>query len=415
MMNKQNEKITLSPAQLEGLGKVGDTANQIAELVKLARAALETIRDRIDIDDIADRIGPEVEALTQTLGELTTFLEIDSLEALHEFTHENLQRLDQAHIKEAAPELIRLIGALYDSGLLKILLPLLKQMETLTANIDPEQLSVKLQQINDNLRYWTTTARAGARILADHLVAINLPDKVAIIEEMADQWWQIAMRAKKLAQGDANNLADRLEWLLGQAEHWGNQLEIAMGTINDLAPEIRNSMGSSAIGAKLAVGVMEWMEIATQAKALIQGDAESLSKRVRTMLDSVHEAGVDKMVPEIRILIDTINRTGLLLKINILLTALEPHMPSDEQLKVWIEQGAVLTQRYQPQIAGALPALNGALKAMEGAEQKGGGIFGLLGIVFSRKTQYVLKFIIEFTYRFLRGNKEQAGSSKSRN
>lgn len=598
-LQEGNAEVTLSAGQLEGLGKIGDAANQITELLKLALTALESMRDSIDIDAIADRVGPEVEALIQTLGELINFLGIDSAETLQRSVHENLQALEAAQLHETAPEMIQLLGALHSSGLLKILPPLLEQVGTLTAeldaealddrlkalntnlhywtltaregariitdqigeldlpekaailediadqwwhialrakrlaqgdaenlgdrvewllsqaehwngqlavaygtvrdlapellsevdfsaigakvaagalewvdiarqagdlvkgdaesltvriqtmlegaraagldqmipelitllgalhnsgllkvlpplleqvgpltaDLDAEALSERLKSLNENLRYWATTAREGARVVADQIGELDLPEKVAVLEDMADQWWHIALRAKSLAQGDAENLGERLEWLLGQAEHWSGQLAVAVGTVRDLAPELLNEVDLGAIGAKVAAGALEWIDIARQATDLVKGDAESLAARIQVMLEGAREAGLDQMIPELMTLLGTVNRAGLLRKVNTLLAAVEPHIPADDQLKNWIEQGTVLAQRYQPQIAGALPALDATFKVMEGTEKKGGGLFGLLGIVFSRKTQYLLRFVIEFAYRFLRGNK----------
>ncbi|APZ42891.1 hypothetical protein [Acidihalobacter ferrooxydans] len=405
-LQDQNAEVTLTAGQLEGLGKVGDTANQITDLLKMAQAALESMRDSIDIDGMADKIGPQVEALLQTLTELMHFVGIESAEDLQNSVHANLQAMETAKVREATPELINLVGALHASGLLKVLPPLLEQIGTLTADLDTEALGERLNSLNENLRYWTATAREGARIIGEQIVQMDLPDKIAVIEDIADQWWHIALRAKRLAQGDAENIGERVEWLLGQAEYWGGHLAVAVGTVRDLAPELLSEVDFGALGAKVGAGALEWIDIARMGTTLVKGDADSLAARVRTMLEGAREAGLDQMIPELMTMLGTVNRTGLLRKLNMVLTAAEPHMPADDQLKAWIEQGAVLAQRYQPQIAGALPALDATFKVMEGTEQKGGGIFGLLGIVFSRKTQYLLRFVVEFAYRLLRGNKD---------
>ena len=355
---------------------------------------------------MAENVGGQIEALIQTLGEIADFLGIHSAEDLQNSVHANLEALESAKALEAAPELINLLGALHTSGLLKVLPPLLEQIGALTADLDPEKLGQRLHQLNVNLRYWADTAREGVRILSDQITAMDIPDKVAVLEEIADQWWHIAMRAKRLAQGDAETLGVRVEWLLDQAEYWGAQLGVAIDTLRDLAPEILRELDYGALGEKIRDGFLGWYEIGVMATTLIKGDSDSLVKRIRELLESAQSAGLDKMIPELMNMLATVNRTGLLRKVNTVLTALEPHLPADEALKAWIEQGAVLAQRYQPQIAGALPALDATFKVMEGTEQKGGGLFGLLGIVFSRKTQYLLRFVIEFAYRLLRGNKD---------
>ena len=404
-LEEDNAEVQLTAGQLEGLGKVGDTANQIAELLKMAQAALESMRDSIDIDAMADRVGPEVEALVHTLGELMNFLGIDSAEALQRSVHENLQAMESAQVREAAPELINLLGALHSSGLLKVLPPLLAPIGSLTSSIDPEVLAERMQGLNENLRYWTATAREGLRIVGDRVKDLDLPERVAVLEDMADQWWRIAIRAKHLAQGDAESLGDRVEWLVGQAEHWGGQIGIAVGTLRDMAPEVMEDLDLGTIGAKVAAGALEWLDIAWQANDVVKGDAETLTVRVRAILAGIRHAGLEQVGPEMVAFFATVNRTGMFRKVNMVLAAIEPHIPEDERFKAWLDETSDLLRVYQPQIQGAIPALHGAMQAMEGKEKKGGGLFGLLGIVFSRKTQYVLRFAIEFAYRFLRGNK----------
>lgn len=397
--------VELTPEQLAGLGKVGDTANQVTELLSMSQTVLEDLRDGIDVDAIADRLGPEMEALIQTLREIMRLVDVDSVQTLHERVHAGVLNLQESRVMEAAPELLALVGSLHESGLLKLLPPILAQLKGLTESVDAELLGERLAGLNTSLSYWAETAREGLRIAGEQLSELDLPDQVAKLEDMADQWWHIALRAKKLAQGDADTLGARVDWLLGHAERLSGQIGPVVGALAELAPEAVKSIDFTTIASKITSGAIEWIEIGVQAQAFVKGDSESLAARVRAMLEGTREAGLDQMIPDLMGMLGTVNRTGLLRKLNLLLGTLEPHIPADDELKRWLEQGTVLAQRYQPQIAGALPALDGALKAMEGTEKKGGGIFGLLGIVFSRKTQYVLRFAIEFAYRFLRGNK----------
>lgn len=404
-LHEENAEVTLTDAQLKGLGKVGDTANQLTELLKMAHAALESMRDSIDIDAVADRIGPEVEALTKTLGEVMSFLGIDSAETLQRSVHENLQALDAAQVRTAAPELIETIGALHASGLLKVLPPLLEQVGSLTASLDAEALGARMNRLNDGLRYWTATAREALRIVAEQVSELDLPEKVAVLEEMADQWWRIARRAKRLAQGDADTLGNRVEWLLGQAEHWGDQIGIAAGTLRDVAPEVLKEIDFGAVSAKIVAGALEWMDIASHANEVIKGEADLLTDRVRAILEGIRRSGFEHVGPELVTLFSMANRSGMLRKANMILAAIEPHIPEDDRFKAWLDETADIVRHYEPHIHNAIPALHDTMQVMQGKEKKGGGLFGLLGIVFSRQTQYVLRFAIEFAYRFLRANK----------
>lgn len=397
--------IKLTDQQLTGLGKIGETANQVTELLQAFQTVLEDLRDGIDIDAIADRIGPELEALIQTFREINHLLKIGSVQDLQKQVHKGIKVIEESHVIDASPELIMLVGSLHDSGLLKLLPSLLSGLKTITDDVDAERLGERIASFNQSLSYWIETAREGFRIAGDQLEELNIPDRVANLEELADQWWRIAMRAKQLAQGNADTLGDRIEWLLNYAERLSAQIAPVASAIGELAPEAIQSIDFSVVGTKITQGALEWIEIGMNAHAFVKGDSETLAMRVRLMLEGAREAGLDKMVPDLMGLVGTVQRTGLIRKLNQVLNILEPHLPADEELKKWLEQGVALSQRYQPQLTGAVPALDGAIKAMEGSETKRGGLLGLLSIVFSRKTQYVLRFAIEFAYRFLHGSK----------
>lgn len=398
-------EVELTAEQLIGLGRIGHTANQVAELLKLSQSVLADLRDSIDVDAITDRIGPEMDALIQTLSEIMRLLNVQSLQDLQHRLHLGLKTIQRSHALEATPEVLMLVGSLHESGLLRVLPPILTQLRGITGELDSEQLGERLASANQSLSYWVDTAREGLRIAREQIGELNIPDQLAKLEELADQWWHIALRAKAIAQGNAETLGDRIEWLLGYAESLSGQISPVLGALSELAPDLIESIDFSSVATKITNGAIEWFEIGMNTRAFVKGDSPSLADRIRLMLEGAREAGLDQIIPDFIGMLGTVNRTGILRKLNLVLGTLEPHMPDDAELRRWLEQGAMLAQRYQPQIAGALPALDGALKAIEGTEQKGGGLFGLLGIVFSRKTQFVLRFVIEFAYRFLRGNK----------
>ncbi|WP_455380419.1 hypothetical protein [Acidihalobacter prosperus] len=404
-LHDKGTEVELTAEQLSGLGRVGDTANQVTDLLKMAQTVLGDLREGIDVDAIADRIGPEMESLIQILNEIMDLLDIDSVEALHKKVHTGIQSLENNHALEALPELLTLVNSLHESGLLELLPPVLMQLRGLNEKIDAEQLGERLQGFNASLSYWIDTARDGLRIASDQISELDIPTQLAKLEDLADQWWHISLRAKRLVQGDASTLGDRIEWLLNYAEKLSGQIGPIVSAISELAPEAIKSVDFSTIATRVSSGAIEWIDVGIKAHSLAKGDSESLVARVRMMLEDAQKAGLDQLIPDLFTMLGTINRSGLVRKFNMVLTTLEPHIPADAELTRWLEEGSKLAQRYQPQLAGALPALDDTFKAMEGTERKGGGIFGLLGIIFSRKTQYVLRFAIEFIYRFLRGNK----------
>lgn len=400
-----NEEKTLTPSQIEGIGKIGDAVNQLNDLIPAAQDALEKIRNQIDINELSDKMGPQVEALIKTFNQVIDFLNLHSIEDLQKATEKNLDHLEKAQIKETLPELFDLIGSLHESGLLKILTVLLKQIGSITNDIDADQFNNRISSLTSNLQYWLSTASSGGAVLSDWITAANLPEKMLVVEEIADRWWQIALRLQTLLRGESSDITSKIEAFLDEAEHWSDQLGIALGTMIDMFPAL---VGEESFGDALQTitsSVMEWVDIQQKVVKLVKGDASSLAMRVDQMISTVESTGLIEMLPELMKTVGIIHRIGLFPKVNMLLSAIEPMVPKDEELKNWLEQGTVLLKRYQPQISAALPALDATLKVMEGNEKKGGGIFGLLGIVFSRKTQYVLRFVIEYVYRFLTGNK----------
>ncbi|MEW6611751.1 MAG: hypothetical protein ACOY5C_08755 [Pseudomonadota bacterium] len=396
----------LTQKEWAGLAKIGDWAFQIEDLLTLVRDVLSELPEAVDEDKVIAAFRPKLQALKETSQEALDLLHIDSAESANERVRDMLHALKRAQLDVVLPQLLDTLALLHDSGMLNRVQIVLRATSTLPQGESLQALIDKVYQLQAQLPYWMDTVKQALAALSEAVLAMNLPEKVDELQEAADAWLRIAMRVKALAQGDADNLAVRVSGLLDQAEYWGGQLSIGIGTLKDVAPEAFKDLDVAAVMAQVKAAAQEWLDIAQQAQALVVGDAPSLAERVRRMLAGVRQAHLDEMLPDLINVAGAVHRSGLLKRASTAIDALQPYLPSDAQLKAWIDEGMVLAKRYQPQVGIALAALEQTQEELRGQEKKGGGIMGLLRILFSKDTQYVLRFMIRFFYNDLKAQKK---------
>ncbi|MEW5791266.1 MAG: hypothetical protein ACOY4L_02105 [Pseudomonadota bacterium] len=396
----------LTQKEWAGLAKIGDWAFQIEDLLTLVRDVLSELPEAVDEDKVIAAFRPKLQALKETSQEALDLLHIDSAESANERVRDMLHALKRARLDVVLPQLLDTLALLHDSGMLNRVQIVLRATSTLPQGESLQALIDKVYQLQAQLPYWMNTVKQALAALSEAVLAMNLPEKVDELQEAADAWLRIAMRVKALAQGDADNLAVRVSGLLDQAEYWGGQLSIGIGTLKDVAPEAFKDLDVAAVMAQVKTAAQEWLDIAQQAQALVVGDAPSLAERVRRMLAGVRQAHLDEMLPDLINVAGAVHRSGLLKRASTAIDALQPYLPSDAQLKAWIDEGMVLAKRYQPQVGIALAALEQTQEELRDQEKKGGGIMGLLRIIFSKDTQYVLRFMIRFFYNDLKAQKK---------
>lgn len=396
----------LTQKEWAGLAKIGDWAFQIEDLLTLVRDVLSELPEAVDEDKVIAAFRPKLQALKETSQEALDLLHIDSAESANERVRDMLHALKRAQLDVVLPQLLDTLALLHDSGMLNRVQIVLRATSTLPQGESLQALIDKVYQLQAQLPYWMDTIKQALAALSEAVLAMNLPEKVDELQEAADAWLRIAMRVKALAQGDADNLAVRVSGLLDQAEYWGGQLSIGIGTLKDVAPEAFKDLDVAAAMAQVKTAAQEWLDIAQQAQALVVGDAPSLAERVRRMLAGVRQAHLDEMLPDLINVAGAVHRSGLLKRASTAIDALQPYLPGDAQLKAWIDEGMVLAKRYQPQVGIALAALEQTQAELRGQEKKGGGIMGLLRILFSKDTQYVLRFMIRFFYNDLKAQKK---------
>lgn len=265
--------------------------------------------------------------------------------------------------------------------------------------------------------FFIQAGKDGLGVVRNMLTDMDLPDKLDTLSEAADQWLKIAMRAKTLAQGDAGSLADRVGNLLSMAETVSaslrsaaqaledkgihletlmtprGDLSIALGTAADMVGEFWQDGTIRHIGSTISQGVMAWLEIAQIGAKAVRGDAESLNVRIKEIVQGLHDAHLVDMLPDVFALVGTLRKTGLLSKVNMVMTQVAPMIPSDEIFANGVHK--------------AVKALEQTNLEMKGSGNKGGGIFGLIKIFFAKDTQFVLRFAVRFASIFLRALKQQ--------
>jgi hypothetical protein len=139
------------------------------------------------------------------------------------------------------------------------------------------------------VQYYWGSAKQGVQVISDMAGELDLPDRLDELQEMADQWLQMAKRAQKLLQGDAPSLQARLSGLLDMAEILGGQMSVALGTLKDTAPELLNSADLSGTIGTVGIAGKRWLHVAMRVKKLAAGENGDIVSRVEGILDQVEK------------------------------------------------------------------------------------------------------------------------------
>jgi len=275
----------LTPKQWEGLGKVGDAALQLQNLLQMFRDVLNELPNAIDTEKLLAKYQPQLDALRETVESLQGLISSEGgLERLKGFFNE----VKDAQLDKTIGELLTILNNLQKAGFFQALATLSGELPALVGQ-NPEQLVQKLREATANVQYYWSSAKQGVGILGNMAVELDLPDRLDDLQEMADQWLQIAKRTQKLLQGDAPSVKARLESLLDMAEILGGEMSVALGTLKDTAPELlRGSDLSTAMGT-VSQASRRWLHIIMRVRALAQGNESDLASRVEALLDQVEK------------------------------------------------------------------------------------------------------------------------------
>jgi hypothetical protein len=284
--------INLNERQWEGLGKVGDAALQVQNLLQMLRDILNELPQAIDTDKLMETMKPYLEQLQRVSESLQAFIKGDSDEEALDRLRTMLTEVQNAELDKTLKEVLQLLGNLQRAGFFSSVTALSAELKCPIIGENPEDMVQKIHAATASLQYWMESARQGAGVIGNMVGQLDLPDRLDEIQEMADQWMQMARRAQRLVQGDAPSLQARLSAMLDMAEILGGQMNIAIGTLRDTMPEVLESADMSGAFATIGAGGSRWMHIALRVKALAQGNSENLAQRVEGLLDQIdHLAG----------------------------------------------------------------------------------------------------------------------------
>ncbi|APZ43181.1 hypothetical protein [Acidihalobacter ferrooxydans] len=216
----------------------------------------------------------------------------------------------------------------------------------------------------------------------------------------AGHLWTAASRlAGMLDVHSTADLADRVENGIRALE----PIMVGVETLKDTVPEVLDDLAQSGTLQQLAASTAEWIAVMGQARCLLTGDAPSLAARTGELLDNIENWAQQLLVawetiagtmPEV---LNSETFRGTLLKLT-------------TSIQVWTsvahEARSLLGHCGGGDPAAAareiICAVRDAQNDMRADDKKGGGIFGLLKLVFSSQTQYVLRYVIAVAYRVLK-------------
>ncbi len=283
---------TLNERQWEGLGKVGDAALQVQNLLQMLRDILNELPQAIDTDKLMETMKPYLEQLQSVSESLQAFIKGNSGEEPLDRLRNMLNDVQNAELNKTLKEVLQLLGNLQRAGFFSSISTLSAELKCPIIGENPEDMVQKIHRATASIQYWMDSAKQGVGVVGNMVGQLDLPDRLDEIQEMADQWIQMAKRAQRLIQGDAPNLQARLSGMLDIAEILGGQMNIAIGTLRDTMPEVLEGADMSGTLATIGAGGSRWMHIALRVKTLARGNSEDLAQRVEGLLDQVeHLAG----------------------------------------------------------------------------------------------------------------------------
>lgn len=284
---------TLNERQWEGLGKVGDAALQVQNLLQMLRDILNELPQAIDTDKLVETMKPYLEQLQNVSESLQAFIKGNSGEEPLDRLRNMLNDVQSAELNKTLKEVLQLLGNLQRAGFFSSISALSAELKCPIIGENPEDMVQKIHGATASIQYWMDSAKQGVGVVGNMVGQLDLPDRLDEIQEMADQWIQMAKRAQRLIQGDAPNLQARLSGMLDMAEILGGQMNIAIDTLRDTMPEVLEGADMSGTLATIGAGGSRWMHIAMRVKTLAQGNnSRDFAARAENLLDQIeHLAG----------------------------------------------------------------------------------------------------------------------------
>ncbi|MDR7926005.1 hypothetical protein RIE95_03185 [Acidithiobacillus thiooxidans] len=285
--------VSLNERQWEGLGKVGEAALQVQNMLQMLRDVLNELPQAIDTDKLMETMQPYMEKLQGISESLQSFVKGNSDEEPLDRLRALINDAQQAELDKTLKEVLQLLGNLQRSGFFSSMAALSAELKCPIIGENPEEMIQKIHSSTATIQYWLESAKQGVSVVGNMVGQLDLPDRLDEIQEMADQWIQMAKRAQRLIQGDAPDLQTRLSGMLDMAEILGGQMNIAIGTLRDTMPEVLESANMGNALASIGSGGNRWMQVAMRVKHLTQGDGSvDMVSRVEGLLDQVeHLAG----------------------------------------------------------------------------------------------------------------------------
>jgi uncharacterized protein YjgD (DUF1641 family) len=285
--------VSLNERQWEGLGKVGEAALQVQNMLQMLRDVLNELPQAIDTDKLMETMQPYMEKLQGISESLQSFVKGNSDEEPLDRLRALINDAQQAELDKTLKEVLQLLGNLQRSGFFSSIAALSAELKCPIIGENPEEMVQKIHSSTATIQYWVESAKQGVGVVGNMVGQLDLPDRLDEIQEMADQWIQMAKRAQRLIQGDAPDLQTRLSGMLDMAEILGGQMNIAIGTLRDTMPEVLESANMGNALASIGSGGNRWMQVAMRVKHLTQGNGSvDMVSRVEGLLDQVeHLAG----------------------------------------------------------------------------------------------------------------------------
>jgi len=266
-------------------------------------------------------------------------------------------------------------------------------LETGPENPDIAELAALARRLNGELSVLSELTKEAA---ADG----DIRAAAARLAGQAGELWSASRRlTQALGVESAADLEQRVEAGIRTLE----PLWIATTTLKETLPEVLDDLGRSGKLQELGAATAEWIEVAREARRLMQGASPSSAARAQELLHRI-----ESWAGQLSVLWETL--VGTLPEVLRSPDLRQGLKDFAEAVVVWASVaresralfGVQDTRALEARIGKLIASMHEAQSRMCAVDKGRGGLWGLLKLLFSPQTQYVLRCAIAGAYPVLK-------------
>jgi hypothetical protein len=277
-------------------------------------------------------------------------------------------------------------------------------LDRVPENEDIAQLAALARRLNGELSVLSELTKEAAADSDIRAAAVRLAGQAG------DLWNASRRLTQALGVESGADLELRVEAGIRTLE----PLWIAATTLKETLPEVLDDLGRSGKLQELGAATAEWIEVAREARRLMQGVSPSSAARAQELLHRI-----ESWAGQLAVLWETL--VGTLPEVLRSPDLRQGLKDFGEAIVVWASVaresralfGVQDTRALEARISKLIASMHEAQSCMRAVDKERGGLWGLLKLLFSPQTQYVLRCGIAGAYPVLKELSNQEAVQRS--